>query len=290
MSSPPVTSTQVERIQGALREETNDLVAVEEPLQILLEHGQGHARSETALALTMRTPGHDRDLVTGFLYAERVISAAQDLMTVRHCLRSEAPHNVVRAALQEGVVVPRRLLERNLTMSSACGVCGSRSVESLCNEGCVEIQVETGAFEASAVRKALSSLETAQACFRHTGGTHGAALFDRFGRLVLHREDVGRHNALDKLVGAWLTGPPLDPLGCFVVVSSRASFELVQKTVVAGFPMLIAMGAASSLAIDAARRFQLTLVGFAKMNRFNVYSTGERIDAERCAWVQGEVR
>lgn len=277
MSRSPVTSAKVERIEGALREQTNDLVAVEEPLQIILEHGQGYARSETPLALTMRTPGHDRDLVTGFLYAERVIASVGDLMSVRHCRRSDTPENVVRAVLHEGVVVPRRLLERRLTMTSACGVCGARTAEGLWNDVRAAIPLETGAFEPSAVRRALASLETAQACFRHTGGTHGAALFDRSGRLVLHREDVGRHNALDKLVGAWLAHPTLDPMECFVVVSSRASFELVQKAVVAGFPMLIAMGAASSLAIETAQRFDLTLLGFAKMNRFNIYSGSKRI-------------
>jgi FdhD protein len=277
MAHTPVTSTKVERVEGTLREQRSDLVAVEEPLQIILEHGEGHARCETPLALTMRTPGYDRDLVTGFLYAEGAISKAEDLMSVRHCVRSDTPGNVVRAVLHERVVVPQGLLERDLTMTSACGVCGARTVEALSNGGCSEIPIEPGVFRPKAVRRALASLETSQACFRHTGGTHGAALFDRSGSLVLHREDVGRHNALDKLVGAWLAEPVADPRQCFVVVSSRASFELVHKTVRAGFPMMVAIGAASSLAIETARRFGLTLIGFAKMNRFNVYASGQRI-------------
>jgi FdhD protein len=123
-------------------------------------------------------------------------------------------------------------------------------------------------------------LETSQAWFRHTGGTHGAALFDRSGSLLLHREDVGRHNALDKLIGGWLANPVASPEDCFVVVSSRASFELVQKTVRAGVPMLVAIGAASSLAIETARRFRVTLVGFARENRFNVYAGAERVVRE----------
>lgn len=277
MARTPVSSTKVERIELRRREQTTDLVAVEEPLQIILEHGEAHSRDETPLAMTMRTPGHDHDLVTGFLYAEGVICGVDDLINVRHCLRSDTPDNVVRAVLKEGVGVPSRLLERNLTVTSACGVCGERTVESLSKDGCERVPIEENAFHPAAIRRALASLEESQAWFRHTGGTHGAALFDHTGELLLHREDVGRHNALDKLVGAWLRDASTSG---FVVVSSRASFELVQKTVRAGFPMIVAVGAASSLAVEMARRFDLTLVGFARESRFNVYSNGERIALE----------
>ncbi|MGB8221214.1 MAG: formate dehydrogenase accessory sulfurtransferase FdhD [Polyangiales bacterium] len=280
MARTPVASTQVERIERQRREQTSDLIAVEEPLQVILEHGQAHTRSQAPLAMTMRTPGHDADLVTGFLYAEGVIASVDDLITVRHCLRSETPENVVRAILREHVVVPRRLLERTLTVTSACGVCGLRTVESLSKMGCERIPVQGDAFQPAAIRRALASLEESQAWFRYTGGTHGAALFDDTGALLLHREDVGRHNALDKLIGAWLQNSAPVSRGGFVVVSSRASFELVQKTVRAGFPMLVAIGAASSLAVETARRFDLTLVGFARESRFNVYSSVERISLE----------
>lgn len=280
MARTPVASTKVERIERQRREQTSDLVAVEEPLQILLEHGEEHARMETALALTMRTPGHDRDLVTGFLYAEGVVSSMNDLIGVRHCKRAKTPDNVVRAVLHERVSVPSRLIERRLTMTSACGVCGERTVEALSKEGCAPVVVERSIFFPGSIRRALASLTESQAWFRHTGGTHGAALFDRTGTLLLHREDVGRHNALDKLIGAWLRDATCASADGFVVVSSRASFELVQKTVRAGFPMLVAIGAASSLAVETAQRFDLTLVGFARENRFNVYSKPERISIE----------
>jgi FdhD protein len=290
MARTPVASTKVERIERQRREHTRDLVAVEEPLQILLEHGEAHARTEAPLAMTMRTPGNDRDLVTGFLYAEGVIVGIDDLISVRHCARSDTPENVVRAVLDERVVVPPRLLERNLTVTSACGVCGERTIESLSKVGCERVPVEEASFQPAAIRNALVSLEESQAWFRHTGGTHGAALFDNAGELLLHREDVGRHNALDKLVGAWLrdSRPASGPN--FVAVSSRASFELVQKTVRAGFPMMVAIGAASSLAVETARRFDLTLVGFARESRFNVYSNGERIarEASEPSFVQME--
>ena len=280
MPRTPVTSTNVERITREGREETSDLVAVEEPLQIILEHGEGHARKETPLAMTMRTPGHDRDLVSGFLYAEGVIEGTQDLISVRHCARSETPDNVVRAVLHEAAVVPKRLLERNLTVTSACGVCGERTVEALSSVGCEPIAAKPECYRPESVRVALASLETSQAWFRHTGGTHGAALFSQDGTLLVHREDIGRHNALDKLVGAWLCDAIAPAESSFVVVSSRASFELVQKTVRASIPMMVAIGAASSLAIETARQFGVTLVGFARENRFNVYAGGERIACE----------
>ena len=280
MARTPVASTKVERIERKRREQGSDLVAVEEPLQILLEHGEGHARREAPLAMTMRTPGHDRDLVSGFLFAEGVISGVEDLISVRHCARSETPDNVIRAVLHEGVVVPRRLLERTLMMSSACGVCGERTVEALSKAGCARLPVKRDRLLPSAIRKALLALEQSQAWFRHTGGTHAAALFNEAGELLAQREDVGRHNALDKLIGAWLREAEPAAADGFVVMSSRASFELVQKTVRAGFPVMVAIGAASSLAIETARRFDLTLLGFARDSRFNVYSSGERIAGE----------
>ena len=291
MAGTPVVSTKVERVGRQRREHTSDLIAVEEPLQIIVEHGEAHTRTESPLVMTMRTPGHDRDLVTGFLYAEGVIANVDDLISARHCVRSDTPENVVRAVLREGVAVPSRLLERNLTMTSACGVCGERTVESLSKAGCERVHIGRESFWPDAIRDALTSLEESQAWFRHTGGTHGAALFDNAGKLLLHREDVGRHNALDKLIGAWLRNNPVPSVDQFVVVSSRASFELVQKTVRAGFPMMVAIGAASSLAVETARRFDLTLVGFARESRFNVYSTAERIahEASEAALVRVEV-
>ena len=165
-------------------------------------------------------------------------------------------------------------------MTSACGVCGERTLESLSKAGCERIHLKEGEFRPEAIRRALSSLEESQAWFRHTGGTHGAALFDNAGKLLMHREDVGRHNALDKLVGSRLHSTDSEASDGFVVVSSRASFELVQKSVRAGVGMLVAIGAATSLAVETARRFDLTLVGFAREGRFNVYANAERIAVE----------
>ncbi len=286
MARSPVTSTEVERVTLAGRAQNTDLVAVEEPLQIILGHGPAHRRRDVPLAVTMRTPGHDADLVTGFLFGEGVISGPNDLLALRRCPSSDTPDNVIRAVLHCDLPVPAHLLERTLTMTSACGVCGERTLEALRKTGCVPIAPRSGEFEPRAIRKALAAMEADSGFFRNTGGTHGAALFDATGERLAHREDVGRHNALDKLVGADLrtrVGDDSDE-SVFVVVSSRASFELVQKTVRAGFPMLVALGAASSLAIETAKRFGLTLVGFARERRFNVYAGSTRIAPEANAF------
>ncbi len=277
MTKPPFVSKSVERFDGRRIAAERDLLAVEEPLQIIVEHGEPHARQETPLAITMRTPGHDLDLVRGFLYAEGVIGGVRDIVQLRHCLRAETPHNVVRAVLQRGIALPNHLVERRLSTTSACGVCGERTIDGLAARGLRSLPASRKVLSALSMGRALGKLDASQPGFRHTGGTHGAALFDAEGELVLSREDVGRHNALDKLVGAWLESPGSVGEELFVVVSSRASFELVQKTVCAGFPVLVALGAASSLAVDTARELGLTLVGFAKEHRFNIYSRSERI-------------
>ena len=195
---------------------------------------------------------------------------------MRHCVRADTPSNVVRVVLAPGVPVPAHMLERSLSMTSACGVCGERTLDALEKTGGDVLPRTEALYHSDAVRTAIEGLESAQAWFRHTGGTHGAALFDREGQLLLHREDVGRHNALDKLVGSALSAGFREQ-DAFVVVSSRASFELVQKAVRARVPMLIAIGAPTSLAVDTAKRFGLTLIGFAKRSRFNVYAGIERI-------------
>lgn len=290
MTKTPVRATFVERFERGRLSGSQDLVAVEEPLQILLEHGPLHQRAETPLAVTMRTPGHDEDLVLGFLYAEGAIDSLDDVIDVRHCANAEEPQNVVRAILSPSTTVPPRLLERTLAVTSSCGVCGKRTLADLEREGCVPLGEGLRTIGSDAIRRAVRSLGASQPCFRHTGGSHGAALFDAAGTLALVREDVGRHNALDKLVGASMRerGETTD-LG-LVVISSRASFELVQKVVRRRIPVLVAIGAPSSLAIDAARRFHLTLIAFARGDRFNVYSASERFRLDETQGDFAEVR
>lgn len=283
MAKTQVTSKSVKRVTKGRATVQSDLVAVEEPLQILLEHGQAHARRETALAITMRTPGNDLDLVRGFLHAEGVVRRSEDIVRLRHCVRAETPDNVVRASLHPDVALPAWLTERRMPMTGACGVCGEATIESLTARGIVPVPFGSSRLSVASVGRALRALDGSQPSFRHTGGTHGAALFRFDGELVLAREDIGRHNALDKLVGAWLSRAGGAASEHFIVVSSRASFELVQKTASASFPILVAVGAASSLAIETALEFGLTLVGFARDNRFNVYACSERIRTETVA-------
>lgn len=263
---------------------TDDLVAVEEPLQLVLEHGPEHARRQTPLAITMRTPGHDLDLALGFLRGEGVIEALSDVVDARHCQSGETPHNSVRVVLRPELEVPTRLLERNLLVHGGCGVCGERTLEALEKSGCQTLDATAQPLDASLIHQAVLSLEASQPCFRNTGGTHGAALFNRSGEQLFVREDVGRHNAMDKLVGAELRQPNAG--AALLVVSSRASFELVLKCVRARFPVLVAVGAPSSLAIETARRFDLSLLAFARENRFNVYSASRRISASPSAPVR----
>lgn len=284
MPKTPVTSTRVQRFESSGVVRTDDLVAVEEPLQLVLEHGPGHARTETPLAVTMRTPGHDLDLALGFLHGEGVIDRLTDVIDVRHCPTAETPHNLVRVVLRPERSVPTAMLERSLLVSSSCGVCGERTIAALTKSGCRSLSTAGPPLDAAVIHRAVSTLEASQTCFRNTGGTHGAALFDRSGTPICVREDVGRHNALDKLVGAQLREP--GALAALAVISSRASFELVQKCVRARVPVLVAVGAPSSLAIETAQRFELSLLAFARDERFNVYSASRRIFASRKAPVR----
>jgi FdhD protein len=230
-----------------------DLLAVEEPLQIRVKGRD--------LSITMRTPGHDAELAAGFLYTEGVLKTRSDVTGV------ECAENSVNLTLAEGVDPGA---PRNFYTTSSCGVCGKASVESLHAAGCRMLPPMSVSREV--IHGLPEKLRATQSVFEHTGGLHGAALFDASGKLELVREDVGRHNAVDKLIGAaFLEGRlPLD--GRILMLSGRASFELVQKAVMAGIPVVAAVGAPSSLAVQTAQRFGMTLLGFVRDGRFNIYS------------------
>ena len=248
---------EVERIRADLRETVQDRVAIEEPLEIRLGFDAGGGRETSSVSITMRTPGEDADLATGFLFGEGILRNPGDVAFVKPC-RGD---NTVRVELEDGVQVDLERLTRHFYTSSSCGVCGKASVDALRVQGCLP--------PADAFRL--------QATFEETGGLHAAAAFDSDGRLVVVREDVGRHNAVDKVVGALLGDGRLPAGDVGLLVSGRASFELVQKTVVAGMPMLAAVGAPSSLAVELAQEFNVTLVGFLRGKGFNIYAGKERI-------------
>jgi FdhD protein len=254
----------------------DDVLATEEPVEIRVAAG-GVRRN---VAVTMRTPGHDFELAIGFLYGEGVVRGPDDVRRVRYCvdreLSEEQRWNTVTVDLATATLPELDRLERHFAITSACGVCGKESLDALEARGLQP--VPTGpAITASSLADLPARLREAQAVFDDTGGLHAAACFTPAGDLVAIREDVGRHNALDKLVGWSLLERGLPLSDGVVLVSGRASFELVQKCVAAGVPTMAAISAPSSLAVETAHRFGLTLAGFLRGHRFNVYTHPQRV-------------
>lgn len=265
-------AVEVERNRADLRETTSDRVAVEEPLEIRLGFDVNGERDTRSISITMRTPGDDEDLATGFLFGEGILRGRGDVAIVKPC----HGENTVRVELEDGVPADVERLTRHFYVSSSCGVCGKASLDALRVMGCVApagpLRIARDDLLALPAR-----LRDAQATFEETGGVHAAAAFDSAGRLIVVREDVGRHNAVDKVVGALLADDRLPAGDLGLLVSGRASFELVQKALVAGMSMLAAVGAPSSLAVELAQEFNVTLVGFLRDEDFNIYSAKERI-------------
>ncbi|HXG41542.1 MAG TPA: formate dehydrogenase accessory sulfurtransferase FdhD [Dehalococcoidia bacterium] len=254
-----------------------DLLAVEEPLEVRVVTTQEGRRRTFPLAVVMRTPGHDFELAVGLLYCEGVVGGPGDIVSIANGDDSEPhPDNVVEVHLAEGVPFDPVALSRHVYTTSACGVCGRASLDhlrALCPRG------PSGhmALAPSLLQGLPARLRQAQGLFATTGGVHAAALFDERGHLLMLREDVGRHNAMDKLVGALLLSGRLPASDTIVLVSGRASFELAQKAAMAGIPVLAALGAPSSLAVRVAEAYGMTLVGFLGPERFNVYAGAQRL-------------
>lgn len=267
------TPTRLVRYDAGAVSEVEDRLATEEPLEIRLTAGEV-ARS---VAVTLRTPGADLELAAGFLFAEGIVERREDIRRLEHGREGgEVAPNVVEVELAEDLVPDLAPLERHFFATSACGVCGKAGLENLRLRTPGELPA--GPVLSPAVLAALPErLRQSQSVFTATGGLHAAALFSAAGELLAVREDVGRHNALDKLLGhAFLEG--WVPLGsCAVLVSGRSSYEILQKCRAAGVPIVCAVSAPSSLAVDLARGFGITLVGFLRGERFNVYSHPERI-------------
>ena len=257
---------------GAPRE---DLLAIEEPLEIQLGYERKGWRIHKSVSVTMRTPGADRELAAGFLFTEGILTDAAQIEDVRMSCDDE---NVVRVELRAGVAVDLQRLERHFYTASSCGVCGKASIAALHLNARQPRPAAGPVFDAAAIHALPDTVRAAQDVFEQTGGLHAAALFDSKGSLDGLCEDVGRHNAVDKLIGTqFLAGKslPLAKRGLFV--SGRASFELVQKALAAGLPLLAAVGAPSSLAVELAQTYGLTLLGFVRNGRFNIYAGEKRI-------------
>jgi FdhD protein len=264
-------------------EEKSDLVVVEEPLEIRLGYGSIDDRQQRSVSVTMRTPTHDFELALGFMYSEGIITSYNQVMSVKYCVDAgkQATENIVRVELKPDVSVNLQMLQRNFYATSSCGVCGKASIESIDKMICdlPKQKLEQNALKVSKeyIYNLPKRLSQHQKIFEYTGGLHAAALFDIMGKIVL-REDIGRHNALDKIIGNALTQDLLPLYNKVLLMSSRASFELVQKAVMANISIIVTIGAPSSLAIQTAEQFGITLIGFLRNDSFNIYTGKERIE------------
>jgi FdhD protein len=293
--SSSVLAAEIIKIDGASRVSVTDVLAVEEPLEIRLAWSapegeratprsplrKVRALTEKTVSLTMRTPGDDLELALGFLLSEGIVGSRDDVASSAHegpAARADGTSNIVRVVLANGKALDLARLERNFYTSSSCGVCGKTSLEAVKSAPHAALPKETPVLRASTVHALPAALRQGQAVFDRTGGLHAAGLFDAEGHVLAMREDVGRHNAVDKLVGARLLAGALPASAHVLMVSGRASFELVQKAVMAGIPILAAVGAPSSLAIELAREEGMTVLGFVRGQRFNVYTWPHRIE------------
>ncbi|RZK70488.1 MAG: formate dehydrogenase accessory sulfurtransferase FdhD, partial [Pedobacter sp.] len=259
--------------------EKSDWVAMEEPLEIRLEYGSFDNRVVQNVAVTMRTPGNDFELAAGFLFTEGIVKNAADIKNIEHCFIACAENktNVIQVSLQEGIIPYLANASRNFYTTSSCGVCGKGSIAAIRTVSAfTSIDMELK-IPADLLYQFPDILSTHQEVFKSTGGLHASALFNLHGEITFVREDVGRHNALDKLIGAALLEQSLPLNQSILLLSGRASFELVQKAAMAGIQIIAAVGAPSSLAIELADEFGITLAGFLRGNRFNIYTAPQRI-------------
>jgi len=284
--------TTVEKVTGQISHREMDSLAIEEPLEIQLTYGPSGARQMRSISVTMRTPGNDFDLAAGFLMTEGVIQDANDIEQIAYAgdsfgegtespqamdvLKPGSKRNTVRVDLAADVVVNLGSLQRNFYTTSSCGICGKASLLAL-RTVCPPRAANNFKVDAQLLYHLPERLRASQGVFDRTGGLHGAGLFDSTGNLLALREDVGRHNAVDKLIGSEFLADRTPARDRLLLLSGRASFELLQKALMGGLPMVAAVGAPSSLAVQVAREFDITLVGFLREDHFNIYHGSERI-------------
>jgi FdhD protein len=282
MIKPSVSPIQIITFNNGEYNQSSDLLAVEEPLEIRIGYGKANDREQKNISVTMRTPGHDFELALGFLFTEGIIENALEVKQIKYCTdinTKENNQNIVRVELSDSVEIDFNKMQRNFYTTSSCGVCGKSSIEAI-KTVCV-IPKSNNLFKVNhtVITYLPNKLRTQQNVFKHTGGIHGCALFDLNGNMELSREDVGRHNALDKLIGSLISNK--NEINSFeekiLLLSGRASFELIQKAAMLGVKIVCAVGAPSSLAVQTAIEFDITLIGFLRENRFNIYSHSDRI-------------
>jgi FdhD protein len=278
-----IKSDTIIKFNGKAPLEKPDLVVVEEPLELRLGYGVADDRQQKSVSVTMRTPtGHDFELAMGFLFTENIITRFNQILSIHYCTDNQrhTQENIVRIELHPDVQLDFQKLERFSYTSSSCGICGKASIEAIQMQCSIPID-STLKVSSDFIYQLPNIVEEKQIFFKHTGGSHVAALVrlnsPNSGNLLLLREDIGRHNALDKVIGAALQQNLLPLSDSLLFMSSRASFELIQKAVMAGISLMVCVGAPSSLAIETAQAFGMTLIGFSKEHSFNIYSGSPKV-------------
>jgi len=274
MAQSSVSSLSIKKVNAGNVADSDDLLAVEEPLEIRLKYHGPSGPVEQNISITMRTPGNDPELAVGFLFTEGILKKFSDVVSVS---QNSLDGNIVVVELNDKLDFDMKKLERHFYTSSSCGVCGKSSIEAVRTVSGFRFPVSGFTIDAALLHTLPGLLREKQNVFESTGGLHASAVFDAAGKLILLREDVGRHNALDKLIGAALENNMIPLSETILLLSGRASFELIQKASMAGIPVVAAVGAPSSLAVELARESGMTLIGFLRNERFNIYCGEERV-------------
>tara|TARA_B100001123_G_C15215691_1_gene989130 strand:+ start:195 stop:1037 length:843 start_codon:yes stop_codon:yes gene_type:complete len=261
-------------------ENTNDLISIEEPLEILLKYLEQNKWKTNSISITMRTPGHDEDLVRGFLFNEQIIQNVNEIEKIESIGKKVGLYNIqnkILVTLNNSENIDISKIKRDFLTNSSCGVCGKSSLDALEIIKKEKVSKSSPKLSKETVIKSPSILRDNQSEFSKTGGIHASGLFSSEGKLISLREDVGRHNALDKMIGNALYKNQINPQNQFITCSGRLNFELVQKVLMTNIGLMIGVGAPTSLAIDLANRFDMTLIGFVKEDRFNIYTNNQKV-------------
>ena len=270
----------ISKLKNSKLEEIKDAVSVEEPLEMRLKFKKNNKWHTENISITMRTPGNDEDLIKGFLFNERIVENIKDIETVEHTGEVSGDYNlqnIIVATINKTDNLEIGKLKRNFVTNSSCGVCGKTSLDAIQIIKADKLDPSIPRIKEKTILKSPNLLINEQSEFAKTGGIHASALIDENGKVITIREDVGRHNALDKLIGYSISKNLINPSNQFIACSGRLNFELVQKGLMANIGVMAGVGAPTSLAIDLAKRFDMTLLGFVKENSFNIYSNKNRI-------------
>ncbi|MBX2934514.1 MAG: formate dehydrogenase accessory sulfurtransferase FdhD [Ferruginibacter sp.] len=274
MKNLQVAHISIQKIKGNSCTEENDLLAKEEPLEIKLEYSTATGRMQKNLAITMRTPGNDEELAAGFLFTEGVIKNKEEIQSFK---QASTDNNSLLVILKEDVIPQIASAARNFYSTSSCGICGKASIEAIQMVSNYLTIKNNFSITAGLIYNLPLQVKSQQNIFEDTGGIHAAALFNNNGDILLLKEDVGRHNALDKVIGHFFINDKLPLHNSILFLSGRAGFELLQKAAMAGIKMIVAVGAPSSLAVEMAQDNDITLIGFLRENRFNIYTGKQRV-------------